>query len=374
MKFVVSSSALQKQLSNINGVIASSPIVPILDNFLFEVSANTLTITASDLQTSVVTKMEIESDESGSIAIPAKILLDTLKNLPEQPITFLIDLNTYNIELESENGQYKLSGENATDFPQVPSVPDTENLEIPASVLSTAISNTIFAVSTDELRLAMTGIYIDANSSSTTFVATDGHRLVRVRRTDITAESTNNVIIPRKALNLLKSSLPSDESEVSVSLTDSNAFFTYGNSLMVCRLIDERYPDYENVIPTNNPKHLLIDRTELLRSLKRISIYASKSTHQVRLGISENKLEVSAEDQDFGNGANETLVCEYSGEAMDIGFNAKFLLEMLNNLTSTSVRLELSEPNRAGILIPVSDNESEDILMLVMPVMLNTHS
>ncbi len=373
MKFVVSSSVLQKQLSNISGVIASNPVVPILENFLFEVSDEVLTITASDLQTSIITTVDIEADDAGSIAIPAKILLDTLKNLPEQPITFSFDLETYSIELISENGHYKLSGENATDFPKVPVEAEGETILIPANVLAGAVTNTIFAVSTDELRLAMTGIYLDTNNSSTTFVATDGHRLVRVRRTDITANQASNVIIPRKALNLLKSSLPSSEAEVEISLTEANAFFSYGNIQMICRLIDERFPDYENVIPTNNPSHLTINRTELLRSLKRISIYANKSTNQVRLKISGDNLIISAEDLDFSNEASESLVCEYNGDDLEIGFNAKFLLEMLNNLSSITVRFELSEPNKAGILIPVNNDDNEDILMLVMPVMLNNY-
>lgn len=373
MKFVVSSSVLQKHLSNISGVIASNPVVPILENFLFELENEVLTITASDLQTSITTKVDVDSNEVGSLAIPSKILLDTLKNLPEQPITLSLDLDTYSIELISENGHYKLAGENATDFPKVPFVTSEHAINIPSEVLIGAITNTIFAVSTDELRLAMTGIYLDATPSSTTFVATDGHRLVRVRRTDIVSEETKSVIIPKKALNLLKSSLPSSEMHVEVNLTETNAFFSYGSTQMICRLIDERYPDYENVIPTGNPNMLTINRTELLRSLKRIAIYANKSTNQVRLKISDDELLISAEDLDFSNEANENLICEYNGTPLEIGFNAKFLLEMLTNLTSTSVRFELSEPNKAGLLIPVSNDTEEDILMLVMPVMLNNY-
>lgn len=373
MKFVVSSSVLQKHLSNISGVIASNPVVPILENFLFELENEVLTITASDLQTSITTKVDVDSNEVGSLAIPSKILLDTLKNLPEQPITLSLDLDTYSIELISENGHYKLAGENATDFPKVPFVTSEHSINIPSEVLISAITNTIFAVSTDELRLAMTGIYLDTTPSSTTFVATDGHRLVRVRRTDIISEETKSVIIPKKALNLLKSSLPSSEMYVEVNLTETNAFFSYGSTQMICRLIDERYPDYENVIPTHNPNMLTINRTELLRSLKRIAIYANKSTNQVRLKISDDELLISAEDLDFSNEANENLVCEYNGTPLEIGFNAKFLLEMLTNLTSTSVRFELSEPNKAGLLIPVSNDTEEDILMLVMPVMLNNY-
>ena len=339
MKFIVSSSALLKQLVSINGVITTNPIVPILENFLFEISEGKLKITASDLQTSMITELSVESKEAGSIAIPARILLDTLKNLPEQPVTFSIDSNTYGVELISDNGRYKLSGENATDFPKVPTVSDGDKLDISSDVLFRAISNTIFVTSSDELRPAMTGVYLSIGESSTTFVATDGHRLVRYRRVDVASQDTNNVIVPRKALNLLKSTLPSDNTVVSMELTPSNAFFSFNNVKMICRLIDERFPDYENVIPVQNPNKLSLDREGFLNSLKRISIYANKTTHQVRLKIRGSLLVISAEDLDFSNEASEKLACEYGGDDMEIGFNAKFLMEMLGNLDSTTVTL-----------------------------------
>lgn len=373
MKFIVSSSALLKQLVSINGVITTNPIVPILENFLFEISEGKLKITASDLQTSMITELSVESKEAGSIAIPARILLDTLKNLPEQPVTFSIDSNTYGVELISDNGRYKLSGENATDFPKVPTVSDGDKLDISSDVLFRAISNTIFVTSSDELRPAMTGVYLSIGESSTTFVATDGHRLVRYRRVDVASQDTNNVIVPRKALNLLKSTLPSESTVVSMELTPSNAFFSFNNVKMICRLIDERFPDYENVIPVQNPNKLSLDREGFLNSLKRISIYANKTTHQVRLKISGSLLVISAEDLDFSNEATEKLACEYGGDDMEIGFNAKFLMEMLSNLDSTTITLEMSDPNKAGLLIPADKDENEDALMLVMPVMLNNY-
>ncbi len=373
MKFIVSSSALLKQLVSINGVITTNPIVPILENFLFEISEGKLKITASDLQTSMITELSVESKEAGSIAIPARILLDTLKNLPEQPVTFSIDSNTYGVELISDNGRYKLSGENATDFPKVPTVSDGDKLDISSDVLFRAISNTIFVTSSDELRPAMTGVYLSIGESSTTFVATDGHRLVRYRRVDVASQDTNNVIVPRKALNLLKSTLPSDNTIVSMELTPSNAFFSFNNVRMICRLIDERFPDYENVIPVQNPNKLSLDREGFLNSLKRISIYANKTTHQVRLKITGSLLVISAEDLDFSNEASEKLACEYGGDDMEIGFNAKFLMEMLGNLDSNTVTLEMSDPNKAGLLIPADKDENEDVLMLVMPVMLNNY-
>jgi len=373
MKFIVSSSALLKQLSAINGVITTNPVVPILENFLFEIEQGQLTITASDLQTSMITSLEVEAKESGSIAVPAKILLETLKNLPEQPVTFSIDSETYSVEINSDNGRYKLSGENATDFPKVPTISDGDTVEVGSDVLGKAISNTIFATSNDELRPAMTGVYLSLNDTNTTFVATDGHRLIRYRRVDVMSDMDNSMIIPRKALNLLKATLPAETTPVTVEYNVTNAYFKFDQIQMICRLIDERFPDYENVIPVENPNHLVINRLELLSSLKRIAIYANKTTHQVRLKITGSELMISAEDLDFSNEASERLSCEHDGEDIEIGFNARFLLEMLGNLGSKEVSIQLSAPNRAGLILPNEADENEDILMLVMPVMLNNY-
>jgi len=373
MKFIVNSAYLLKQLSNINGVITTNPVVPILENFLFELEKGGLTVTASDLQTSMITELQVESKEKGSIAVPARILLDTLKNLPEQPVTFSIDESTYSIEIISDNGRYKLSGENATDFPKVPSVSNDFSAEISSEVLARAVNNTIFATSNDELRPAMTGVFVNLGDKNTTFVATDGHRLVRYRRTDVKSDNGNSIIIPRKALNLLKATLPAENTDVSVNFNMSNAFFKFGNIRMICRLIDERFPDYENVIPSVNNIKMTISRTELLGALKRISIYANKTTHQVRLKITGSELQISAEDLDFSNEANERLSCEHEAEDIEIGFNAKFLIEMLSNLDSEQIRLTMSAPNKAGVLYPAEKDKSEDILMLVMPVMLNQY-
>jgi DNA polymerase-3 subunit beta len=373
MKFIVNSAYLLKQLSNINGVITTNPVVPILENFLFELEKGGLTVTASDLQTSMITELQVESKEKGSIAVPARILLDTLKNLPEQPVTFSIDESTYSIEIISDNGRYKLSGENATDFPKVPSVSNDFSAEISSEVLARAVNNTIFATSNDELRPAMTGVFVNLGDKNTTFVATDGHRLVRYRRTDVKSDNGNSIIIPRKALNLLKATLPAENTDVSVNFNMSNAFFKFGNIRMICRLIDERFPDYENVIPSVNNIKMTISRTELLGALKRISIYANKTTHQVRLKITGSELQISAEDLDFSNEANERLSCEHEAEDIEIGFNAKFLIEMLSNLDSEQIRLTMSAPNKAGVIYPAEKDKSEDILMLVMPVMLNQY-
>ena len=373
MKFIVSSSYLLKQLSAINGVITTNPVVPILENFLFEINEGTLSVTASDLQTSMMTELEVEAKEDGSIAIPAKILLETLRNLPEQPVTFSIDDSTYSIEINSDNGRYKLAGENATDFPKVPSVSDGYSVNISSDVLSRALNNTIFATSNDELRPAMMGVYVKLDETNTTFVATDSHRLIRYRRVDVASDMGHTMIIPRKALNLLKTTLPQENTSVNMEFNASNAFFDFNQIKMICRLIDERYPDYENVIPVDNNNTMNIGRGEFLSSLKRIAIYANKTTHQVRLKLTGSELQISAEDLDFSNEANERLSCEHDGEDIEIGFNAKFLIEMLGNLESDKVTLRLSAPNRAGILTPDEKDENEDILMLVMPVMLNNY-
>jgi DNA polymerase-3 subunit beta len=373
MKFVISSTALLKQISALSGVIVSNPVVPILENFLFDIKDNTLTITASDLQTSMMAEMSVESEMNGSIAVPAKMLADTLRNLPEQPVTFSINPDTYIVELISENGHYKLAGENATDFPRVPEAKDVETIELTAEVLSSAIAYTLFAVSTDEMKPNMNGVYINLRNNNATFVSTDSHRLVRYRRFDVSSPTEVAVIIPRKALGLLKNTLPSDNTLLQLALNKSNAFISFANIRMVCRLIDERFPDYEYVIPTNNNKVLEIDRAELLGSLKRIAIYANKSTNQVRLKINSDNLEVHAEDIDFSNEGEEKLPCMYEGETMEIGFNAKFLIEGLSNLNSKKIIFKLSEPNRAGLLMPESTDDNEDIIMLIMPVMLNSY-
>ena len=374
MRFIVSTSTLLKQLQSVSGALSNSTVLPILENFLFEIKDGNLTISATDLQTSMTTSLTVEAKENGRIAIPSRILLDTLKSLPEQPIAFNIDDNTFAIEINAGDGKYKLSGENGEDFPKIPVVENASSVNLPASVLAEAINKTIFAVSNDELRPAMTGVYCQLSTSSLTFVATDAHKLVRYRRKDAKAASTASFILPKKALNLLKSALPSEDINVSVEYNSTSAFFKFSNINLVCRLIDERYPDYEAVIPQNNPNKLTIDRQAFLGSLNRVAIYANKTTHQVRLKISGSELNISSEDIDFANEAHERLSCQYDGDDMEIGFNAKFLIEMLKNLSCEEVMLEMSTANRAGLLLPQNGDENEDVLMLVMPVMLNSYA
>ncbi|RZK49359.1 MAG: DNA polymerase III subunit beta [Pedobacter sp.] len=371
MRFIVSTSTLLKHLQTVNGASSSSTVLPILENFLFEIKEGQLIISATDLQTSMTTSLPVESKEEGKVAVPSKILLDTLKTLPDQPISFLIDDSTFAIEINAGDGKYKLSGENGDDFPKIPQVDQASSVNLPASVLSEAITKTIFAVSNDELRPAMTGVYCQLSPQHITFVATDAHKLVRYRRMDSQADKASSFILPKKALTLLKAALPNSDANVVVDYNATSAFFKFDNINLVCRLIDERYPDYEAVIPTNNPNKLAIDRALFLNTLRRVVIFANKTTHQVRLKISGSELNISSEDLDFANEAHERLSCQYTGEDLEIGFNAKFLIEMLNNLTGEEVTLELSTPNRAGLLIPQTNDENEDVLMLVMPVMLN---
>lgn len=374
MRFIVSTSVLLKQLQAISGASSSSTVLPILENFLFEIKDNTLTISATDLQTSMVTSLPIEAKEEGRVAMPSKILIDTLKTLPDQPVAFSVDTTTLAIEISAGDGKYKLSGENADDFPKIPTIDNVSSVKIEAGILAEAINKTIFAVSNDELRPAMSGVYVQLNEQNITFVATDAHRLVRYRRTDVGAEKATSIILPKKALTLLKSSLPSDETPVSMEYNNTNAFFQFGSINLICRLVDERYPDYEAVIPQVNPNKLTVDRSLFLNTLRRVVIFANKTTHQVRLKISGSELHISAEDLDFSNEAHERLSCQFEGDDLEIGFNAKFLVEMLNNLSCEEVVLEMSSPNRAGLLLPAVKTDNEDVLMLVMPVMLNNYN
>ncbi len=370
MKLILSSSALSKQLAAIGGVVVNNPVVPILENFLFEIDGKQLKITSSDLQTSMTTVLEVDTQEKASIAIPARILLETLKNLPEQPITLSINENTYSVEISSDNGRYRLAGENATDFPRLEMMQGGISVKMQAEVLKKAISQTIVATSNDELKPAMNGIYMNFSEDSATFVSTDGHRLVRYTRSDVGVAAQKPFIVPRKALMLLNSLLTGDGKKATITFCDYAVHFELANLSMISRLIDERYPDYEEVIPVNNPNKLTISRLALLSSLRRIAIYANRTTYQVKLSVAGSELQIFAEDFDFSNEASERLACEYEGTDLVIGFNAKLLIEMLNNLTSEEVEMHFSEPSKAVLILPKEKEEYEDILPLIMPVIL----
>ncbi len=372
MKFIVSTSSLLRNLQMVNGVISTNTVLPILEDFLFSIEENSLTISGTDLETSITTTMDIESREGGKVAIPARILVDYLKTLPEQPLTISVDEETYAVDITTDRGKYKLNGENGSDFPRIPAADNVSQITLPSGVLQKAINKTLFAVSNDELRPQMTGVYFQLNDEGITFVATDAHKLVRYKRLDGKADSSTSFIVPKKALNILKSNLPGEQAQVNISYNSSNAFFSFNNVQLICRLIDARYPDYTAVIPTDNPNKVSINRADFLNTLRRVMIFSNKTTHQVILKLNGNQMGVSAQDLDFANEANEQLDCQYDGEDMEIGFNARFLLEMLNAMDNEEVQLELSTPTRAGILLPTETDEGEDLLMLVMPVMLNS--
>lgn len=369
MKFSVSSTDLLKRLQVVGGAISSNPVLPILEDFLFRISNNQLSITATDLETSITTTIEVMADKDGLVAVPAKILLETLKALPQQPITFAVNDDNFAIEITSAYGKYKLAGEDGADYPTLPEADDVDSVGVAARSLVRGINNTLFATSSDELRPAMTGVYFQVDFTKVVLVATDAHKLVKYAFSDVTSEVSTSFIVPKKALNLLKGALP-DAGEVRLAFNKSNAFFTFNDTSLICRLIDARYPDYNAVIPVENPNVLTVSRTDFQNSLKRIAIYANKTTNQVILSISEGSLNVSAQDLDFSNEATEQLTCSYDGEPLAIGFNAKFLAEMLGVLESDEVRLEMSTATRAGILLPTDETPGEEILMLVMPVML----
>jgi DNA polymerase III subunit beta len=371
MKFIVSSSYLLKQLQVLGSVINSSNTLPILDNFLFELDAHTLKVSASDLETTMTATLEIESDSTGSVALPAKLLLDILKTFPEQPLTFTVEDNN-TVEISSNSGKYALAYAAGEEFPSAVTLEDPSSTFMPAEILSTAITKTIFAAGNDDLRPVMSGVFFQFSTDGLIFVATDAHKLVKYTRTDIKASQVAEFIMPKKPLTILKGILAVSDAEVKIEYNDSNATYTFDNYVLTCRLIDGKYPNYEAVIPKENPNKLIISRNQYLNSVRRVSIFANKTTHQIRLKIAGTELNISAEDIDYSNKADERLTCDYQGDDMQIGFNSRFLSEMLNNLTSDEIQLEMSMPNRAGILTPIDGlDEGENVLMLVMPVMLN---
>ena len=373
MKFIISSSLLLKNLQAILGVINSNNTLPILDDFLFDLNEDSLTITSSDLETTMsVTIKTDKAEEPGSVAIPAKILVDTLKTFADIPVSFSIHPTTLMIEISAGEGKYKLSGHKSDEYPRTPSLEETTAIVFESSIMANAINKTLFATGNDELRLVLSGVFCELSPDDVTFVATDAHKLVRYKRTDARSEESTSFILPKKPLNLLKNILSGLEVPVTIEYNKTNAFFSFGNIHLICRLIDGKYPNYEAVIPKENPNKMTIERHSLLTAIRRVSIFANQSTHQIRFKVSGKELVLSAEDIDFSNEAKERLTCSYEGDDLEIGFNSKFLVEMLGNIDTDEVRLEMSAPNRAGILTPVNnDNKSEDILMLVMPVMLN---
>ena len=374
MKFVVSSTELLKHLNAISRVISSKNTLPILDNFLLKLEGNTLLITASDLETTLITRIELEnSSEEGLIAIQAKIMLDTLKEFPEQPLTFNIDPDSLAVEILSANGKFSIVGHNGEDFPVLPKLSENHNeISLPHDLLLSGINKTLFATADDELRPVMNGIYIELSPEEIAFVASDAHKLVRYKRSDVKYSDVASFILPKKPASLLKNLLPREDSDVKLEFDEKNAFFTLNGFKMVCRLVEGKYPAYNSVIPLNNPNEMVIDRVEFFTTLRRVSVFANQASNLVRLKLKPSELVVSAQDIDFAISAVETIKCEYEGQPMEIGFKSTFLIEILSNLSSGDVKLKLSDPSRAGLLVPAEKElEYEDVLMLLMPMMIN---
>lgn len=375
MKFVVSSTELLNHLQAISRVISSKNALPILDNFLFNLSGNDLEITASDLESTLITRMKLENTEGdGVIALPARILLDTLKEFSAQPITFEINSETLSVIISSENGKYNLVGQNGIDFPVLPVIKKDKKFSftINAEVMLAGISKTIFATADDELRPVMGGILIEASTDMITFVASDSHKLVRYHRSDAHADDNASFILPKKPASLLRNILPKETGPFQVEFDNKNAFFNLNDYKMICRLIEGNYPNYSSVIPKNNPRKVIIDRVQFNNTLKRVSVFSNQASNLVKLHIKGNEINVSAQDIDFSISANERIKCLYEGDDIEIGFKSVFLLEILANISSQDVIIELSDPARAGLFLPAEkENPSEDLLMLLMPMMIN---
>ena len=375
MKFVVSSTELLGHLQAISRVISSKNTLPILDNFLFNLSGNDLEITASDLESTLITRMKLENASGdGIIALPARILLDTLKEFSVQPLTFDINLDTMAVVITSENGKFNVVGQNGIDFPALPAIRKEKKFSfvINADVMLAGINKTLFATADDELRPVMGGIFIEASTDKITFVASDAHKLVRYQRTDSHADDNASFILPKKPASLLRNILPREEGAVTVEFDDKNAFFNLNDYKVVCRLVEGNYPNYNSVIPKNNPRKVTIDRVEFYNTLKRVSVFSNQASNLVKLQLKGNQATVSAQDIDFSISAYEKIKCQYEGDDMEIGFKSVFLLEILSNISSQDVMIELADPTRAGLFLPgETENESEDLLMLLMPMMIN---
>ncbi|HPQ34900.1 MAG TPA: DNA polymerase III subunit beta [Tenuifilaceae bacterium] len=375
MKFVVSSTELLSHLSVVSRVISSKNTLPILDNFLFKLEGNNLEITASDLETTLTTSIQLENvTQGGEVAIPYRILVDTLKEFPEQPLTFDINLDTLATTVKTETGQFNIVGQPAEDFPAKATVKDESKVSVSlsANALLNGITKTIFATADDEMRPVMNGILFELASDSLTFVASDAHKLVRYRRLDVKCDEEKSFILPKKPATLLKNILAKGNATVTVEFDDKNAVFALPGYNMVCRLVEGVYPNYNSVIPTNNPNVLTADRVEFYNSLRRVAPFANQASNLVKLSLSGNQLMTSAQDLDFSISAYERFNCQYEGEEMEIGFKSTFLIEILANISASDVMMSLSDPSRAGLFFPaVKENEDEDVLMLLMPMMVN---
>lgn len=371
MRFNVSSSELVKALSAVSGAVPNKATLPILETILFETEDGRIRLTATDLEISIIEYMDADIEDGGSVAIPARRLIETLRQLPDIPVAFEVD-EKFNIKFRTDKGTYKLVGEDPDEFPEVPNLDEGHTLNTTKDIILKAINKTLFAVSNDDLRPAMMGVYFDIGPDESKFVATDGHRLVKYIKTDLTSEEEISFIVPEKALSLVQKALHAEECDMQI--TDDHVQFKSGNTIVITRLINEQYPNYESVIPRENDKRMVISKNQMLSTVKRVSIFSSTTTRQIRLQMHPDKLTIRAEDIDMSSEAKETIACEYGDDEMEIGFNAKYLADVLGNVDDEEVYFEFSTPNRAGIVKPSEEDENEQILMLVMPVMLNTYA
>ena len=375
MKFVVSSTELLNHLQAISRVINTKNTLPILDNFLFHLEKKELTITSSDLESTMITRIQLENvTGEGSIAIPARILTDSLKEFSEQPLTFDINMDTLAVVINSENGKFSVVGQKGGEYPQIPVIREDKKslVRLNGEILMNGITKTLFATADDELRPVMNGIFIELHADNMTFVASDAHKLVRYKRTDVSSETESSFILPKKPAGLLKNILGREKNDVMLEFDDKNAFFTLTDYKLICRLVEGNYPNYAAVIPTKNPNKLTVDRVDFYNSLRRVSVFSNPASNLVKLQLASNQVTVSAQDIDFSISAYEKVKCQFDGDSMEIGFKSVFLIEILSNLSSQEVIIELSDPSRAGILLPAEkENENEDVLMLLMPMMIN---
>lgn len=373
MKFVVSCNLLLSNLQTVGRVIASKNSIPILDCFLFELQGSRLKITAADSETRMSVDIPVnEVNGSGVFAVPAKSLLESLKELPEQPIRFELDDETLGIFIYYENGKYNFIAQRGEEYPMAKALSeDAVGLTIPADSLLTGITRTLFASGEDELRPVMNGIYFDISPEDITFVASDGHKLVRFKNTAVSGNERAAFILPKKPANLLKTVLPRESGSITIRFDESNAYITMEHVLIISRLIEGRYPNYNGVIPQENPYKVTADRLHLLNALKRVTVFSNQTSSLIRLNVTSSNILVSAQDVDFSTSAEETIACVYNGEEMSIGFKGTYLIEILGNIPSPEVLLELADPSRAGLILPAENDPDEDLLMLLMPMMLN---
>ena len=372
MKFNVSSTKLFAQLQAVSRVIASKNSLQILEDVLFDLQGEQLTLTASDGETTIRTTLPVENPQGeGKVAFGARLLLDTLKEFPEQPLTFLIDDQNFGLNITSANGTYSFVGANGQEYPEMPAEEGGNTLTMPANVLLDAINKTIFCTADDELRPVMNGIFFDLAEDKITLVATDAHRLVRYINTSVHVPQATNFILPKKPAMLLRQVLAKETEDVVITFGQKNAKFAFGQTVIVCRQIEGRFPNYNAVIPQNNQNKVIVDRQTIVNACKRVAVFANTGTSLLKLALSENQIKISAQDIDFSTSAEETIACDYSGMPMAIGFKAPFLIEILSSIASQDVILELADPARAGLILPAENEENQDLLLLLMPMLLN---